>query len=267
MIEHIDYHVTDHCNLNCAGCDQFGTLANPWFISLEKVREDWQVIADKQLKIGRIHVLGGEPLLHPELDKILILLREMFPTIEIVVYTNGILMPQLKEKLLPIFKKYNIILFLSEYQRLNLNYAEIKKGFPRIEGYCVKDFMNISLHTDPDFNKDESFNRCNFNALWKCRLLKDNYIYPCSMIPNINHLIEYFPELKNTKLGQINIEDNGIDIRNHTAEEIEEFLKHSIPACEFCNVMRAKHFKPWYPSEYKITEWIEDGSINNSTLS
>lgn len=267
MIEHIDYHVTDHCNLNCAGCNQFGTLAKPWYVSLEKVRRDWELVREKNIQIGRIHVLGGEPLLHPELDKILILLRELFPNIGLVVYTNGILLPQLKEKLLPIFRDCRVTLFLSEYQHLNINYAEIKRGFPMIEGYRVYDFINTSLHTNPDFNNDESFRHCNFNVLWKCRLLKDDHIYPCSMIPNINHLIDYYPELKDTVLGKMNIEDNGIDIKTHTAEEVEEFLKHSIPACAFCNVAHAKQFKPWYPSEYKITEWIEDGPVNNSTLS
>lgn len=267
MIEHIDYHVTDHCNLNCAGCNQFGTLAKPWFIPLEQVQEEWQLIHDKNIEIGRIHILGGEPLLHPDLDKILIFLRELFPQIGIVVYTNGLLLPRLKEKLLPIFKDYNIVLFLSEYPNVNVNYNEIKRGFPAVEGYRVKNFMSVSLHTNPDFDNDKSFNSCNHNILWKCRLLKENHIYPCSMIPNVNHLIEYFPELKDTALGRMDIEDNGIDVRTHTAEEVEEFLKHSVPACAFCNTMRAKNFKPWYPSEHKITEWIEDGSINNSTLS
>lgn len=267
MIQHIDYHVTDHCNLNCAGCDQFGTLAKPWYVSLEKVQKDWELVREKNIQIGRIHILGGEPLLHPEIDKILILLRTMFPKIGIVVYTNGILLQQLKEKLLPIFKEYNIILFLSEYPRLNINYQELKRGFPIVEGYRVTSFMSTSLHTNPDFNNDNSFHNCNFNALWSCRLLKDDHIYPCSMVPNINHLIEYFPELKDTPLGQINIEDNGIDIKTHTAEEVEEFLKHSIPACAFCNVMHTKKFTPWRRSEYKITEWVEDGPIDNNTVS
>ena len=257
MIEHIDYHITDHCNLNCAGCNQFGTLADPWYISYEQVCTEWKLVHDKGIQINGIHILGGETLLHPELDKILIFLRSLFPDTRIVVYTNAILLPQLKEKLLPIFNEHKITLFISQYPNLKLNYEELKKGFILTDGCYAYSFMNVSLHRNPDFNKDKSFNSCNFNAAWKCRLLKNNHIYPCSMIPNVCHLIKYFPELQATPLGEMNIEENGIDIRTHTAEQVEEFLKHSIPACTFCNTSRAKEFKPWYPSEYKITEWVE----------
>ena len=267
MIEHIDYHVTDHCNLKCAGCNQFGTLAKPWCIPYEQFCEEWQLVHDKELKINEIRILGGETLLHPELDRLLIFLRSLFPETAIVVYTNGILLAQQKEKLLPIFQKYRIILFISQYPNLKLNYEELQKGFPFVKQSYASSFMNTSLHTNPDFDKDKSFNNCNNSKVWKCRFLKNGRIYACSMIPNICHLIQYFPKLKSTPLGELDIEENGIDIKDHTVTEIENFLNQSMPACAFCNVVRAKEFKTWYPSEYKITEWIENGPVSNNSSS
>lgn len=257
MIDHVDYHVTDHCNLNCAGCNQFGCLAKPWCISYEQFCDEWQLVHDKGLQFNEIRILGGETLLHPELDKLLIKLRSLFPTTAIVVYTNAILLSQQKEKLLPVFKDYNIILFISRYPNLKLDYAKLKEGFPRVRESNATHFMNTSFHTEPDFDRDDSFRNCNNASSWRCRFLKNNRLYPCSTIPTICHLIDYFPEIQNTSFGQMNIEENGIDITTHTVEEIEAFLYHSIPACRFCNVWSAKRFNQWHPTEYKLSEWFE----------
>ena len=98
MIEHIDYHIINHCNLNCAGCNQFGALAKPWFVSYEQFCEEWQLVYDKDIKIREIRILGGETLLYPDLNKLVIFLRSLFPNSSIVVYTNAILLEKRKEE-------------------------------------------------------------------------------------------------------------------------------------------------------------------------
>jgi len=31
----VEMHIVNHCNLNCAGCNHFSPLAEPWFIEIE----------------------------------------------------------------------------------------------------------------------------------------------------------------------------------------------------------------------------------------
>ena len=257
MIGHVDYHIVHHCNFHCAGCNQFSCLAQPWFVPYEQFYEEWKTVRDKGLQFGEIRLLGGEPLLHPELGRLLTAIRELIPNTKIVVYTNAILLKKRKEELLPVFNDNKITLFISKYSELKLDYAELERGFNDVTSTSATSFMNTCLHKNPDFNAEEMYRQCNNSQSWQCRFLKENRLYTCSMIPNLCFLIQYFPELHDTPLGQMNIEENGIDIRTHTVGEIEEFLKHSIPACAFCNVPHAKRFHGWYPSEYKITEWIE----------
>ena len=256
MINHVDYRITDHCNLNCAGCNQFGPLAKPWYISENDFVNEWECVRDKGLRFGEIRVLGGETLLHPNLDRLLISLRDMYKRTPIVLYTNGILLPKVKDKLVPVFQEYGITLFVSRYPDIEIK-PEWLFGFPRIVNGDESRFMNTSLHPNPDFNPDHAFRNCNMGSVWQCRLLKNYHIYPCSMVPNLCFLTDYFSDLKDTPLGQMNIEDNGIDIREHSVEEIERFLTHSVPACAFCNSERAKRFSPWYRTEYKKSEWFE----------
>ena len=96
MIEHVDYHIVDHCNYRCKGCNQFGPLGKEWYVSYDDFCKEWQTVHDKGLEIGEIRILGGETLLHPDLGELLIFLRKLYPKTSIVAYTNAILLKQLK---------------------------------------------------------------------------------------------------------------------------------------------------------------------------
>lgn len=258
MIGHVDYHITDHCNYRCKGCNQFGPLGKEWCVPYDQFCEEWQFVHDKGLNIQEIHLLGGESLLHPELDRLLIFLRQLYPTTGIVVYTNAILLKQQKEKLLPIFNKYNICLFVSKYPNLYFDYQSLLSGFNLSTLADESSFMNVCLHKEPILDQDYAYKHCNTGTNWKCRFLKNYHLYACSMLPNLPLLINYFPELKETSLGKLNVEENGIDIRTHTNEEIEAFVNRSVPACSFCNVDKSKFFRPWAFTNYDVSEWVED---------
>ena len=151
MIESLEYHIVDHCNLNCAGCSHFSPLAEHWFVDPEDFEKEWKEVADSGLEIKRIRILGGEPLLHPELGYMLKCIRCLFPVSDINVVTNGILLNKRKAELLPVFNKYNISLTVSCYPGLNLDYKDITSGFPKVEMYDKVGFWNISLHDKADF--------------------------------------------------------------------------------------------------------------------
>lgn len=257
MIESLEYHITDHCNLNCAGCSHFSPLAEPWYVSWDEFTNEWNTVANSSLKIKRIRVLGGEPLLHTDLGKMLVYLRYLFPVSDINVVTNGILLNNKKAELLPIFIKNDISLTISYYPGLNLDYDDILSGFPKIEVYNKTGFWNISLHKEPDFDKELAFYNCFSGSIVKCNFLKNGRIYPCCVIPNLPHFFKYFDEAAATSLAKIPIEKGGIVIEDHTPEEIEKFLNSPNKFCAYCNVVRAKEAHPWKRTEYKIDEWME----------
>ena len=254
MIESLEYHITDHCNLNCAGCSHFSPLAEPLLISYEQFLADWNLVYEKGLKIKRIRILGGEPLYHPLLGVMLKHLRKLFPNSDINVVTNAILLEKRKVELLPIFIGSDISLTVSRYPGLNLDYENLLNGFPKVEMYNKAGFWNISLHKDPDFDPFLAFNNC-FSAT--CNYLEKGRIYPCPVIPNLHHFINYFDELKDTKLGQVNTLSGGITITDHSVEEIENFLKEPNPVCAHCNSIRARQINTWRRSEKNIGEWME----------
>jgi len=86
-------NIVDHCNLRCKGCDHFASIAEERFVSLEHIKRDlarMSILLNGNVK--RIGVMGGEPLLHPELKQILISARVYFPDTLIQLVTNGLLL-------------------------------------------------------------------------------------------------------------------------------------------------------------------------------
>ena len=47
MIESLEYHIVDHCNLNCAGCSHFSPLAEHWFVDPEAFERDYDILKNK----------------------------------------------------------------------------------------------------------------------------------------------------------------------------------------------------------------------------
>jgi hypothetical protein len=95
-----DVHLTDHCNLNCAGCNHFSPLCREGrFADLGVFARDMgrmsALFADRS---PIVHLLGGEPMLHPDVEKFLPIARAAFPKSVIQIVTNGLLLPIKRER-------------------------------------------------------------------------------------------------------------------------------------------------------------------------
>jgi organic radical activating enzyme len=92
LVNNIDVHVTNSCNLHCHGCNH---LANYGYGGSFKVKDlvDWIEPWTDRLYFKRISLLGGEPLLNPYLKNICIAYRNLFSPkdTKLRIITNGIL--------------------------------------------------------------------------------------------------------------------------------------------------------------------------------
>jgi MoaA/NifB/PqqE/SkfB family radical SAM enzyme len=72
-------HLTDHCNLNCACCNQFVPLADEGFYPIDTFKRDTLHLF--QLgggKISKFSFSSGETLLHPQITDFFDFTRECF---------------------------------------------------------------------------------------------------------------------------------------------------------------------------------------------
>lgn len=96
-----EMHIVHHCNLSCRYCSHYCDIGYNGVIPLDTARE-WLLAWTERIDFKRFYLLGGEPLLHPELDKYIRFLHEIMPKSRRQIITNGLLLSKI-ENLLPLF--------------------------------------------------------------------------------------------------------------------------------------------------------------------
>lgn len=258
MLEKIDIHLTDHCNLNCKGCTHFSPLSEEFYLKIEDFDKDITRMA--YLSRGRIKfifLLGGEPLLHPNVTEFFPITRELFPKTRIVIITNGILLNKQENSFWQACKDSNIELWISDYS-LTLDYkaTEAKaREYGVFLGYTstAKDSENRKLWTKYKLDlKGEqyfanSFKKC---SVKNCVTLKNGKLYTCPTLAHIEHFNKYF----NT-----NLEMNEFDyIDIYKVQDYEALCNAMVKPISFCRYCKPAEFEQcfWEPSKKDINEWV-----------
>lgn len=98
---HIQWHITNLCNLRCKHCyqDDFSTHQDLDWPSLKKLADSVLETLRQWNSVASIHLTGGEPLLKPELFPLLAYLDESPQVHELGLITNGLLLsPETMER-------------------------------------------------------------------------------------------------------------------------------------------------------------------------
>ena len=113
----VEYHLVDSCNLKCAGCSHYSSLIDDnVYIPLDFIIKDLTLLKNKVGdKLKWLRLLGGEPLLHPNINECLVKIRELFPKVSISIVTNGILLKKINEEFYNICYENKIELCISNY--------------------------------------------------------------------------------------------------------------------------------------------------------
>lgn len=87
--------ITNRCNLNCDGCFARNIMKKN---NTDMDLEEYKTVIQDFIKKGgqQINIIGGEPLLHPELKKFLNINREN--KIKTTIYTNGYFLHKFKKE-------------------------------------------------------------------------------------------------------------------------------------------------------------------------
>jgi len=104
---HIQWHITNLCNLRCQHCyqDDFSREKDLDWAELKRVADNFLITIKEWDKMACIHLTGGEPLLKPELFPLLDYLDQLPLIDELGIITNGLLLDQEWVKRLSAFPK------------------------------------------------------------------------------------------------------------------------------------------------------------------
>ncbi|MCL2485684.1 MAG: radical SAM protein [Endomicrobia bacterium] len=251
-LRHLEVHITEHCNLNCAYCDHFCPIAKEEFLDVQTFEKDMKRMSELTDKnIDEIVLLGGEPLLNKDVNSFMEISRKYFPKSSINITTNGLLLLSISHYFWETCKKYNIDILISKYP-IDLNCSAIEQ---KAKDYGVniiwtelKTMWHTPLNIEANGNKTFNFMNCMHS---KCTFLQKGKIYMCPR----SALIETFNKHFNKN---IPVSDKDyIDIyKVNNISEILKFISNPVPFCKNCKPLGITYGHKWKKSENKIGEWI-----------
>ncbi len=254
-LDYLEYHIADHCNLNCKGCTHLSNVAEPRFGDLEQFGKDIARLRELFWGITTFRLMGGEPLLNPQLPEFLLTLRSYFPDTEIHVVSNGLLMTEERAELLQTMRQVHANLDISQYPPAVPRHDKIRT-LCSIHG--VRCYFTDPVHVfrncmDPSGESDPavSFANCDVS---KCTFLERGRISTC-ILP---FLMDRYGEVLGAEMtaGPQDIID--LYDPNITGIDILERISRPMASCRYCDPLHTNAY-PWAVANRhvaKAEDWL-----------
>ena len=256
----VEYHLVDSCNLRCAGCSHFSSLIDkPTYRSVETIISDLGLLKEK---VGDglmwVRLMGGEPLLHPDITECLEKVRELLPKTRLSLITNGLLLYKMPQVFYEACKTHKIEVRLTDYGIIDLQ-AQInslkKQGIKASVYKTTKGwrYQNIRLTEE----RVDCFKDCRLKNI--CNNYRDGKLFLCPQIAYVETFNERFGT--NIKVD----ESDYIDIKTiNSFDELQEKLKQMQPnfCYQYCNPNPVKG--TWKRTEKNIEEFCLINNPNGS---
>jgi organic radical activating enzyme len=254
-----EIHITEHCNLNCKCCTHFSSIAKEAYLNQNTFEKDCKRLSLITKRISQIRLLGGEPLLHPQLTTFCDIARKYFRHAQIHITTNGILLLKQAEEFWENCRKNKISIAISNYPiHINREAIEIRASqykVPLIYDQTVRstdDEKKKLMYKIPlDLRGKQNIKEMYLHCPHDCITLRDGKLYRCCTIAHIRFFNEYFNE-------NIDItEGDYIDIyKAKTEKDILEYLQGPYAFCRYCQTNKKKNDIEWAVTKKEITEWV-----------
>ena len=255
----LQFHVSDTCNLKCKHCSHFSPLCKQRDYKKGDIIKDLERMAflTKENPVDDIGILGGEPLLNPDIEFYMEKTREIFPYPSITVITNAILLEKMPDSFFITAAKNRIVIVLSKYFEDDFYTNIIKKleSFNVIWRFTPErlggmNFVSCNLCKNSKYTEEEAWDLCPTKN--SCILLRDGKLYSCPSIPFRKNVIEYFNEDIPT------FEDDGVSIYENNFNEIITELSKPKKSCKYCSddTFKAIYFHEL--TDFKKSDYFEE---------
>lgn len=251
-LSYLEFHVADHCNLNCKYCTHYSPLVQkPVFADFERFSSDLRQLKKHIPDIGIIRILGGEPLLNPDLGRFIELTRKLYPASIITIVTNGLLIRKMSSEVINTIKENTAFIHISFYPPLQEQIEEIKsflyeQEIPYTITEMTAEFSKTQILTP---HEDEEFFYNCFQA--SCTCLQDGKLAPCYAPFTTKYFNEAFSKALPT--------DEGIDLYDEALvlEDLKTRLLIPMERCRYCVSGSAN---PWeIVGKHSVLEdWVID---------
>ena len=196
ITQSLEYSVAYHCNLRCAHCSHLSPYATRQFPSLESFVSDVTALG-AVLHAKTLRLLGGEPLLHPQIADFAVAAKRSGIADQVMVTTNGVLLDRAGDS----FWDAVDLVLVTEYPGICLD-EQLARATVRARAsgaelwrYPVSRFRT-TIVTEPhpmDWITAAIYHACEDVHLFQCHMVHEGYLYKCAVPP---FLPEYVTRLR-----------------------------------------------------------------------
>lgn len=242
----LEIYLTDHCNLNCRGCNRFSNLAKKKEYDYDTLIKDLDYINKNNFNVDHFTLTGGEPLLHSKIAEIIEYILLNFEKTFVVIQTNLKKFFKMPDKFYDVIKTNRVQIFYTAYA--NVEHKKVQEYCDNNGIYAqntnplehvntdAKDVFWLEPIADPKIitpalqsNKYSNMCKCS------CIALKDSIIYKCGKTANI--------EILNNKFNSNYKLDNSDYISLYDVKSVKDYINFIVKSGSFCNYcFNSKHY-------------------------
>jgi len=181
--ENVEIHAVDHCNLDCVGCSHGSPHLSERKEDPEKLKTALDRLWD-HYQAPLVKILGGEPLLHREIDSIISAVKSTTDaTVRLI--TNGTMLPH-RYHLLSEVDEIHVSVYpdasIPDEDHLRTISSEIQTPI------TLQEFSHFRWeHAPPEYNGEQTdriFESCKLYHNWECHTIRAGKFHPCPPIAN-----------------------------------------------------------------------------------
>jgi organic radical activating enzyme len=178
-----EINVAEHCNLSCRACSHLSPVNPKSFADPDVVRRDLTALS-RSYHAKVVRLLGGEPLLHPDLASVVEAVRRSGVCDSITVVTNGLLLPRMRDGFWSLVDAVEVSLYPG--RSIDANAQQ------RCADAAARHGVAIRFHEFEEFQESYSevgtddselvrriFVTCNVAHRWRCHNVIDGWFYRC----------------------------------------------------------------------------------------
>ena len=228
-LHHLEFIITTKCNLRCKQCSNLipEIQDKAKDICFEEFKRDMDLLMSNFDYIYRLQIHGGEPMLHPEIAKIMAYILQYKEKIGIsVIVTNGTNLPS--QALLDVISNHKVAIIASPY---SFNKTMLEK----LRTLCAENHVLYTQFGERKWFKFDPPDREAYRVselrskYWHCPTngfpaYKNGRLYLCARLANI---LDY----------KDNLVDDGLTLNIRSTNNAIKFLMKDYSInCKYCNI-------------------------------
>lgn len=181
-----------HCNLRCRACAYLSPVMPAATVPPAEIQRDLSALA-RYFHASEVRVLGGEPLLHPELIPVLQVIRASGVSDTVRVITNGLLLPRIPAAFWSLIDEVSV----SMYPGRQLDRDAAAAAARTAEKHGVRLRMKYFHYFRESYSElgtgdtrlvERIYRTCQMANVWRCSTVLNGYLYRCpqsAFLPSI----------------------------------------------------------------------------------